>query len=73
MPSQPLAVTSGLKIICHMYVAALQCLNYSGQELKKNTHNFQFVSNKPLNLKQAQGHQTWYGLADLKQGYSHAV
>ena len=35
----------------------------------------QFVvynSDKPLTFKQGQGHQTWYELAEPKQGYNNA-
>ena len=53
-----------------MYVKTIQCLNYSGQESKK-----QFVvydSDTPVTLKQGQRNQTWYKLVDPKQGYYNA-
>ena len=31
-----------------------------------------YDSNTPVNLKQGQGHQTWYELVHPKQGYNNA-
>ena len=53
-----------------MYVASIQCLNYSGEESKK-----QFAvddSDKSVTLKKDQGCQTWYKLVKPKLGYNHA-
>ena len=43
----------------------MQCLNYSGQESKKQI--VVYDSDTPVTLKQDQGHQTWYELVDPKQ------
>ena len=53
-----------------MYVRTIQCLNYSGQDSKTKLTGYD--SYTPVTLKQSQGHQTWYDLADPKQGYNHA-
>ena len=41
-----------------MYVATLQCLNYSGQENKKRNLHFDYVSDIPVTLKQGLGQQS---------------
>ena len=50
-----------------LYVAVIQCLNYSGQESKNN--NLQFVSDTPVTLKQYQDQQTCYESVNPKQGH----
>ena len=54
-----------------MYVATIQHVNYCGQESKKQFAVYDF--DKPVTLKQGQGHQTLYALVDPKQSYNHAV
>ena len=49
-----------------MYVATIQCLNYSGQE--KNAVS---DSDKTVTLKQNQSHQNWYKLVDSEGKYKH--
>ena len=53
-----------------MYVRTIQLLNYGGQESKKQFAVYD--SEKPVTLKQGQGHQTWYELVEPKQGYNNA-
>ena len=54
-----------------MYVATIHRLHYKGQ--KSKTRNFAvYISHKPVTLKQSQGHQTYNGNVDPKQGYNHA-
>ena len=53
-----------------MYVRTIQHLNYGGLESKKQFAVYD--SDKPVTLKQCQGHQTWYELVDPKQGYNNA-
>ena len=53
-----------------MCVATIQCLNYSGQESKKQVAVYD--PDTSVTLKQGQGHQTWYVLVDPKQGCNHA-
>ena len=48
----------------------MQCLNYSGQESKKQI--VVYDSDTPVTLKQDQGHQTWSELVNPKQGYHNA-
>ena len=59
-----------------MNVRTIQNLNYSGQESKFFLLLLLFAIydlDTPVTLKQGQqGHQTWYELADLKQGYNNA-
>ena len=43
---------------------------YTGQEYKKQFSIH--VADTFVTLKQGQGHQTWYHLADPKQGYNNA-
>ena len=45
-----------------MCVATLHCLNYSGQESKKQFAVYD--SDTPVTLKQSQGQQTWHEPAD---------
>ena len=47
----------------------IQHLNYSGQKFVKQ-YAF-YDSDTPMALKQGQGHQTWYILIDLEQGYNN--
>ena len=53
-----------------MYVRTIRCLNYDGQESKKQFAVYD--SDKPVTLKQGQSQQTWYDLVDPKQGYNNA-
>ena len=53
-----------------MYVRNIQCLDYGGQESKKQFAVYD--SDTSLILNQGQGHQTWYELVDPKQGYNNA-
>ena len=53
-----------------MYVAFMHCLNYNGQESKKQFAVYD--SDTPVTLKYGQSHQTWYKLVDPKKGYNHA-
>ena len=57
-------------LVFSVYVTTTQRLNHSGQESKQKfaVHN----SDTPVTLKQGQCHQSWYGLTDSKQGYTHA-
>ena len=41
-------------------------LNYSGQESKRQSADYDFDTS--VTLKQGQGHQTWFELVDSKQG-----
>ena len=43
---------SKLHMIFFMYVAAIQRLNYGGQDLKKHTYFVVYVSDTPVTLKQ---------------------
>ena len=40
--------------------------------IKNLKHNAVYDSDIPVTLKQGQGQQTWYDLADPKQGYKNA-
>ena len=51
-----------------MCVATMHCLNYTGQESKKQSAVYD--SDTPVTLKKGPGHQTWYELLDPKQGYN---
>ena len=57
-------------MIFSMYVATIQHLSYTGQEFNKNSV---YVSDTSVTLEQGQGHQPWYRLTDLKQGYYQAI
>ena len=48
----------------------IQHLNSSGQESQKQFAVYD--SDTPVTWKQGQGQQTWYDLADPKQGYKNA-
>ena len=48
----------------------MHCLNYNGQESKKQFAVYD--SDTPVTLKYGQSHQTWYKLVDPKKGYNHA-
>ena len=48
----------------------MQCLNYSGQESKKQI--VVYDSDTPVTLKQDQGHQTLSDNVNPKEGYNHA-
>ena len=50
-----------------MYIAAIQYLNYSSAEPKKQFAVYD--SDTLVTLKQ--GHETWYELVDPNQGYKH--
>ena len=60
-----------------MYVATIQSLNYTGQELKQqqrqqqNTRFAIYAFYRLVTLKQGQRNQTWYRSIDPKQGYHH--
>ena len=60
---------STLCLTFSVHVRTIQCLNYSGQDSKTKFTGYD--SNTPVTLKQSQGHQTWYDLADPKQGYNN--
>ena len=54
-----------------MYEAIIQCLNYTGQETKKEKLAV-CVFDTPVTAKQGRGHWTWYDMIDCKQGYNPA-
>ena len=58
------------KAYCDWSIRTTQCLNYSGQESRKQFAVYD--SDTPVTLKQGQGHQTWYDLVDLKQSHNNA-
>ena len=54
-------------LIFLMYVAIIQCLNFNGQDFKKQFTLYSSVT--PVTLKQGQSHQMWYEFVDPKQGF----
>ena len=66
---------SVLNIVKHSELLPGLVLNknyyYTGQESEK-TQFVVHVSDTPLTFTPGHGHQTWYELADPKQGYNHA-
>ena len=59
-------------MILLMYVATIQYLKYTTQESKQESKKAQFalyISDKPVTLKQSQGHKTYDENVDPEQGY----
>ena len=55
-----------------MYIATVQCLNYTGKDSKKTNQFTVYVFETLVTLKQGQGHKTLYDLVDPKQDYNQA-